>query len=74
MEKVRIGTNVFIPMPMGIIGAMNEGVHNFMAAGWITRANANPPMITVGINRKNLTHDCIMKAKAFSDPRQGPAG
>jgi flavin reductase (DIM6/NTAB) family NADH-FMN oxidoreductase RutF len=66
MNKVRIANNVFIPMPMSIIGAMNEGIPNFMAAGWITRANANPPMIAAGIGRSHLTHDCIMKAGAFS--------
>jgi flavin reductase (DIM6/NTAB) family NADH-FMN oxidoreductase RutF len=66
MKKVKIASNVFIPMPMAIIGAMHDGTPNFMAAGWITRANANPPMIAAGINRSHLTHDCILKAKAFS--------
>lgn len=72
MNKIKIANNVFIPMPMGIIGAMNDGKPTFMAAGWITRANANPPMIAVGINRSHLTHDCIVKTGAFSVNFPGP--
>jgi len=63
---IRIENNVFIPMPMAIIGTMHEGRPNFMAAGWNTRANANPPMIAVGIGQSHCTHDCIMESRSFS--------
>jgi flavin reductase (DIM6/NTAB) family NADH-FMN oxidoreductase RutF len=66
MNKTRIGNNVFMPMPMSIVGAMNGDAPNFMAVGWITRANANPPMLAAGINRSHLTHDCIVKTGSFS--------
>ena len=53
-------------MPMAIIGSMDGEKPNFMAAGWNTRANANPPMLAVGIHKSHLTHDCIMEKKSFS--------
>jgi flavin reductase (DIM6/NTAB) family NADH-FMN oxidoreductase RutF len=66
MGKVKINNNVFIPMPMAIVGSMNKGKPNFMAVGWTTRANANPPMVSIGIGQSHLTHNCIMENKSFS--------
>lgn len=66
MRKIKINNNVFIPMPMTIVGSMNEGKPNFMAVGWITRVNFNPPMLAIGIGQGHLTHNCIVKNKAFS--------
>jgi flavin reductase (DIM6/NTAB) family NADH-FMN oxidoreductase RutF len=66
MGKVKINNNVFIPMPMAIVGSMHEGKPNFMAVGWTTRANANPPMVSIGIGQSHFTHDCIMENKSFS--------
>jgi flavin reductase (DIM6/NTAB) family NADH-FMN oxidoreductase RutF len=38
-------------MPIVLVGAMGKGKPNFMAVGWVSRVNANPPMLAVGINR-----------------------
>jgi len=66
MGKIRIENNVSIPMPIVVVGSMHNGKPNFMAVGWITRVNANPPMIAIGIGQSHLTHNCIMENKSFS--------
>lgn len=53
-------------MTMSIVGTLLNGKENFMAAGWIARVNAKPPMIAVGIGSNHATHDGIMATKAFS--------
>lgn len=47
MEKVQLDKNFFIPMPVTLIGSMYKGKPNFMAAGWVSRVNANPPQIGI---------------------------
>jgi flavin reductase (DIM6/NTAB) family NADH-FMN oxidoreductase RutF len=66
MAHVPINPNVFIPMPMTIVGSMHGGTPNFMAVGWGTRGNAQPPLLAIGINRSHLSHDCIVQNQAFS--------
>jgi flavin reductase (DIM6/NTAB) family NADH-FMN oxidoreductase RutF len=66
MQMKKINNNSFIPMPMSIIGTCHEGKDNFMAAGWVTRANANPPMIAIGIGNNHLTNKTITANKTFS--------
>ena len=66
MSKVPIGNNVFLPMPMVIVGVRGKQKANFMPVGWASRANAAPPMIAVGINKVHLTSELIMEHKAFS--------
>jgi flavin reductase (DIM6/NTAB) family NADH-FMN oxidoreductase RutF len=56
MGKIRINANVFTyPMPVVLVGAMVKGKPNFMAVGWVSRVNANPPMLAVGISRAHHT-------------------
>jgi flavin reductase (DIM6/NTAB) family NADH-FMN oxidoreductase RutF len=67
MEKIDLGTNVFIyPMPVTLLGTKIGEKPNFMALGWITRVNANPPLLAVGVNKTHLTNELIRKNKAFS--------
>jgi len=66
MEKIRIGPNVFLPMSVVLVGTVVGGRPNFMAAGWASRVNANPPMIAVGINRNHATHTGITETGTFS--------
>jgi flavin reductase (DIM6/NTAB) family NADH-FMN oxidoreductase RutF len=66
MSQIKIENNVFIPMPMGIIGTVVDGRANFMAAGWITRANARPPMIAAGIGSSHHTCRGIDASREFS--------
>ena len=66
MSKVRIGNNVSIPMPVVLVGAIVQGKANFMAVGWISRVNSNPPMIAVGIGKAKYTQGGIQEHKTFS--------
>jgi flavin reductase (DIM6/NTAB) family NADH-FMN oxidoreductase RutF len=66
MGKIKIEKNIFIPMPMSILGVKVSGKENYMAVGWITRANANPPMIAMGIGRSHYTVKGIVENKEFS--------
>jgi flavin reductase (DIM6/NTAB) family NADH-FMN oxidoreductase RutF len=66
MDKISIGTNFFIPMPVVLVGTQVEGKANFMAVGWCTRANANPPMIACGIGNHHYTPKGITQTGTFS--------
>jgi flavin reductase (DIM6/NTAB) family NADH-FMN oxidoreductase RutF len=52
VSKIKCGNNVYIPMPVVLVGTDIKGRANFMTVGWASGANANPPMIPVGINKK----------------------
>jgi flavin reductase (DIM6/NTAB) family NADH-FMN oxidoreductase RutF len=65
-EKIKISNNVYIPMPMTILGAQVKGRDNFMAVAWITRINANPPMIAMGIGSHHHTLRGVLEHKEFS--------
>ena len=50
MGKVKISSNAFVyPMPMVLAGSVVDGKPNFMAVGWVTRVNFEPPMIAVAL-------------------------
>lgn len=66
MDKISISPNVFVPMPVVLVGVQVGGKANFMPAGWCSRANANPPMISCGIAKMHHTHRGICEAKTFS--------
>ncbi len=66
MNQIKIDNNVFIPMPVTLVGCMLKGKANFMAAGWVSRVNANPPWIGIGINRVHATPEGIIANKTFS--------
>lgn len=66
MKKIQIGTNVFPPMPVVLVGTELNGRPNFMTAGWVTRVNASPPMVALSINRVHATPDGIQKNETFS--------
>jgi flavin reductase (DIM6/NTAB) family NADH-FMN oxidoreductase RutF len=66
MEKIPIPPNVFIPMPVVLVGTQVAGKANFMTVGWCARANANPPMIACGIGSHHYTPKGIEAAKTFS--------
>ncbi|MGA2934894.1 MAG: flavin reductase family protein [Methanomicrobiales archaeon] len=66
MEKIAVGTNFFIPMPVVLVGTQVNGKDNFMTVGWCSRANANPPMIVCGIGDHHHTPRGITRAKTFS--------
>lgn len=66
MDKMQIGQNFFIPMPVVLVGTQVSGRANFMAVGWCSRANASPPMIVCGIGNHHYTPKGIMETKTFS--------
>ena len=66
MEKIQIGQNFFIPMPVILMGTQVKSKANFMTVGWCTRANANPPMIVCGIGNHHYTSKGIAETKTFS--------
>ena len=67
MEKIDIGKNGFIyPMPVALLGTNVEDKANFMALGWVMRANNNPPMLTAAVNKNHLTNKNIREIKTFS--------
>lgn len=67
MDRKSIGSNVFVyPMPVALVGSMVDGRPNFMAVGWISRVNASPPLLSVGINKKHHTVRGIVESGAFS--------
>ncbi len=66
MNQVELDNNVFIPMPVTLVGCLFKGKANFMAAGWVSRVNANPPQIGIGIGRPHATPDGIMENRTFS--------
>jgi flavin reductase (DIM6/NTAB) family NADH-FMN oxidoreductase RutF len=69
MSKIDISDNVFAFVPITtqtILGSHIAGRVNFMALGWLTRANFKPPMIGICVNKGNMTCDGILEKKEFS--------
>ena len=66
MNNIKIDNNVFIPMPVILVGCVLKGRANFMAAGWVSRVNANPPWIGIVIGRAHATAEGIIENKCFS--------
>lgn len=67
MNKIKLNQNVFdFPMPVTLLGTTIDSNPNFMALGWISRVNANPPLIGIGVGKHHITHECIIKNKTFS--------
>ena len=66
MDKILLGQNFFIPMPVVLVGTQVRGKANFMTVGWCARANANPPMIACGIGNHHYTSEGIAESQTFS--------
>lgn len=67
MEKITIDNNAFVyPMPMALVGVAGDPYPNFMAVGWVSRVNYNPPLIAVGLGIKHLTNGLIRASESFS--------
>jgi flavin reductase (DIM6/NTAB) family NADH-FMN oxidoreductase RutF len=67
MEKISAGKNVFTyPMPVALLGCEMMGRPNFMALGWVTRVNANPPLIGCGVGTSHYSAYGIKQSKTFS--------
>jgi len=66
MNQEKLKNNVFIPMPVTLVGSVVNSKPNFMAVGWVTRANFTPPMIAIGIGKSHYTPTGIIENKEFS--------
>ena len=67
MNKIDIGTQISIyPMSVTLLGTMVEGRANFMALGWVSRVNAEPPMLAASVYREHHTPKGIRENKTFS--------
>lgn len=66
VERVRVSPNVFLPMPVVLVGTRIGGRANFMPAGWCCRANLSPPMLCCGIHRAHATPNGIRETGTFS--------
>ena len=67
MRKIKIGNSPFLyPMPMVLVGTVVEDKANFMAVGWVSRVNFNPPMIAVALGKMHYTNKGIHKNMTFS--------
>ncbi|NTW16660.1 MAG: flavin reductase family protein [Syntrophaceae bacterium] len=67
MDKITIDRNSFLyPMPMVLVGAVVNDKANFMAVGWVSRVNFNPPMISIALGKMHYTNKGIHKNKTFS--------
>ena len=66
MERVRVSPNVFLPMPVVLVGTRLGSRANFMPVGWVCRANLAPPMLCCGIARAHATPAGIRETGTFS--------
>jgi flavin reductase (DIM6/NTAB) family NADH-FMN oxidoreductase RutF len=53
-------------MPVALLGTKMENKAKFMALGWVTRLNGNPPLLGIGINRSHYTDTLLRENKKFS--------
>ncbi|PKK88351.1 MAG: flavin reductase family protein [Candidatus Wallbacteria bacterium HGW-Wallbacteria-1] len=66
LGRRRLGKNIFLPMPVTLIGTKIGDQVNFMTAGWVSRVNAEPPRIGVAVNRTHISADAILETGKFS--------
>ena len=67
MNKTIVNNNnIYIPMPVMLVGSNVKGRANFMAAGWVTRVNSEPPMMMVSISKSHHTVEGIKENNTFS--------
>ena len=73
MKKVDIGANTFVfPMPVTLLGTQVNARPNFMALGWLTRVNANPPMIGVGVGKHHYTFTGLQRPRPSASISPAP--
>ena len=67
MTKISIDKNAFTyPMSMVVVGTLVDKRPNFMAVGWVTRVNFEPPMIAIALRKTRYTSSGIHTSGAFS--------
>lgn len=67
MKKIMVDASLFsLPWTQTILGTHFEGRVNFMALDWLTRANFDPPMLGICVNRKNASYEAVRATGQFS--------
>ncbi len=66
MSKSKIGNDISFLMPVTLVGTEIERTANFMTVAWISRVNAQPPAVGIGINKTHRTAEGIIANKTFS--------
>ena len=67
MAKINLGKNIFSPtMSVTLLGTTVNDKPNFMTLAWITRANSNPPLFAVSVNRVHHSALGIRENESFS--------
>jgi flavin reductase (DIM6/NTAB) family NADH-FMN oxidoreductase RutF len=54
------------PLPIALIGSKSGDQVNFMTCAWFTRLETDPCIFGISIQKKDFTHQAIMKNKCFS--------
>jgi len=54
------------PMPVCLVGAKVKGKPNFMAVGWFSKINNDPPMMMISLLKVQYTAEGIKENKVFS--------
>lgn len=66
MSRINLGNQISIPMPVALVGALVDGKPNFLAVGWVSRVNHQPPMLAVALNRQHHTPKGLVENGSFS--------
>nr|MDO8098459.1 flavin reductase family protein [Candidatus Njordarchaeota archaeon] len=67
MEKKEISAKYFFyPMPATLVGANVRGKPNYLTVAYCGMVNANPPFISVSLNKQHYTNPGIKENKTFS--------
>lgn len=67
MKKVQFDPKLYaLPTSQLILGTMYKDKPNFMALAWATRVNFKPPLIAIGVNKNNISHDALIETAQFS--------
>lgn len=67
MTKIAFDPKLYaLPTTQLILGTHINGRPNFMALAWATRVNFKPPLVAIGVNRGNNSHQAILDHAQFS--------
>jgi len=67
MAKTAIDSNTFLyPMPVALVGSLVAGRPNFLAVGWASRVNYQPPLIAIALGKTHYTNKGIHASGAFT--------
>jgi flavin reductase (DIM6/NTAB) family NADH-FMN oxidoreductase RutF len=53
-------------MPITLIGSAVAGRENFMTVAFISRVSMDPPLISMGLNKKSATRETVLETGEFS--------